>query len=147
LLDASSVSQRVRTFEFSISGTTPSAVNNTLIDDNSSGHPVVAIMPNNARVAYFYERNTGGDVYAITRRPTADLTNLTASNYIGISDGAYANGATATIQVVGSVDDAQSGLTPGLTYYVQDDGSLGTEPTTPSVQAGVAVAATKLLIK
>ena len=47
-------------------------------------------------------------------------TNLTAENYAGIADAAvYADAATATIQTAGSVDDAQSGLTPGQAYYVQ----------------------------
>lgn len=74
-------------------------------------------------------------------------TNLTAENYIGISNGAYADGVTATIQVVGSVDDAQTSLTPGQAYYIGFDGSLALTPIDPSVLAGTAVAATKLLIK
>ena len=71
-------------------------------------------------------------------------TNLTAENFIGISDGAYTDGQTATIQVIGAVDDAQSSLTPGQAYYVQDDGTLGESGT---VFAGTAVAATKLIVK
>ena len=71
---------------------------------------------------------------------------LTAENFIGISDGAYSNGATATIQTAGSVDDAQSGLTAGQTYYVQASGALALTPDTISVEAGTAVSATKLLI-
>jgi hypothetical protein len=74
-------------------------------------------------------------------------TNLTAENYIGISDGAYADTATATIQLVGSVDDAQTGLTAGQKYYVQTDGTLGLSPASPSVLAGTAQSATKLIIK
>ena len=73
-------------------------------------------------------------------------TNLTAENYIGISNGAYTNGQTATIQVAGAVDDAQSGLTPGQQYYVQGDGTLSETADSPSVLAGTAVAATKLMI-
>ena len=75
------------------------------------------------------------------------VTNLTAENYIGISDAAYADGATATVQIVGSVDDAQSSLTPGQQYFVQLDGSLGTTAADPSVFAGTAVAATKIIVK
>ena len=71
-------------------------------------------------------------------------TNLTAENFIGISDGAYSDGQTATIQLTGAVDDAQSSLTPGQAYYVQDDGTLGESG---SVFAGTAVAATKLIVK
>ena len=74
-------------------------------------------------------------------------TNLTAENYIGISNAAYSNGATATIQVVGSVDDAQSSLTAGQSYYVQSDGSISTTAQTPSVFAGTAVAATKIIVR
>ena len=74
-------------------------------------------------------------------------SNLTDSNYIGISNAAYADGATATIQTVGNVDDAQSGLTPGLKYYVQNDGTLASSAASPSVVAGVALSATELLIK
>jgi hypothetical protein len=77
----------------------------------------------------------------------AQTTNLTADNFIGISNGAYTNGQTATIQVVGSVDDAQSGLTAGSKYFVQPDGTLATSAGTPSVEAGVALSSTKLLIK
>ena len=74
-------------------------------------------------------------------------TNLTAENFIGISDGAYSNGQTATVQLIGSVDDAQSSLTPGQKYYVQNDGTLSTTADSPSVLAGTAIASTKLLIK
>ena len=73
-------------------------------------------------------------------------TNLTSENYIGISNGAYTNGQTATIQIAGSVDDAQSGLTPGQQYYVQGDGTLSETADSPSVLAGTAIATTKLAI-
>lgn len=53
----------------------------------------------------------------------------------------------ATIQVVGSIDDAQSGLTAGQSYYVQSDGTLSTTADSPSVFAGTAVSATKLIVK
>ena len=83
----------------------------------------------------------------IYQTTTLNETNLTAENYIGISDAAYSDGATATVQIVGSVDDAQSGLTPGQAYYVQTDGTLSTTADDPSVFAGTAVAATKLIVK
>jgi hypothetical protein len=74
-------------------------------------------------------------------------TNLTTDNFIGISNGVYADTATATIQVVGSTDDAQSGLTTGSKYYVQGDGTVNTTPGVPSVYAGMSLSTTKLLIK
>jgi hypothetical protein len=74
-------------------------------------------------------------------------TTLTSENYIGVSNDAYTNGQTATIQLAGAVDDAQSGLTAGRSYYVQSDGTLSETPDTPSVFAGTAVSSTKLIIK
>jgi hypothetical protein len=75
------------------------------------------------------------------------VTNLTADNFLGISDDAYADTTTATIQVVGSTDDAQSGLTTGSKHYVRNDGSLSTTPDDPVVYAGMALSSTKLIIK
>ena len=74
-------------------------------------------------------------------------TTLSEGNYIGISNAAYSDAATATIQIVGSIDDAQSGLTAGTKYYVQPTGSLSATASTPSVVAGTAVSATKLIVK
>ena len=73
--------------------------------------------------------------------------NLTVDNFIGISDGAYSDGSTATVQIIGGVDDAQSGLSPANKYYVQQDNTLSTTPDDPSVFAGTAISATKIIIK
>ena len=70
------------------------------------------------------------------------VQNLTAENYVGISDG-RTNGQTATIQVTGSVDDAQSGLTAGQAYYVQHNGTISETADNPSVFAGTSVSASK----
>ena len=72
---------------------------------------------------------------------------MTAGNYIGISQGAYSNGNTATIQTIGALNENQSSLTPGSKYYVQKDGTLSTTADSPSVEAGTAIAATKLIVK
>jgi len=74
-------------------------------------------------------------------------TNLTASNFLGFSDAAYSNGATAKVQIVGSTDDAQTGLTTGSQFYVQPNGTLSTTAGTPSVVAGIALTDTKILIR
>jgi len=46
----------------------------------------------------------------------------------------------------GGVDDAQTGLTAGTTYYIQDNGSLGTSAGSVSKVAGTALSSTTLLI-
>jgi hypothetical protein len=138
-----------------VSGTGVSFATAFTVDDADSGSPVYKY----ASLAYDSNLNTmsvGYKSYGTSnqRRFRAnvfqiahDATNLTSENYLGISDGVYANNATATIQVAGAVDDAQTSLTPGQQYFVQANGSIGTTAASPSVIAGTAVAATKLLVK
>lgn len=83
---------------------------------------------------------------AFTYSPAIDTRNLTAENFVGISDGAYSDGTTATIQIAGSVDDAQTGLTAGQEYFVQNDNTLALTPDSPNVYAGKAISATEILI-
>ena len=91
--------------------------------------------------------NLDGYSRVIQNAATVSSSNLTATNFIGVSDAAYADGATATVQIAGSVDDAQSSLTAGQLYYVQTDGTLSTTAASPSVIAGTAISATKLIVK
>jgi hypothetical protein len=77
---------------------------------------------------------------------TAYSTTLTSTNFLGISSANYGAGALATIQTVGAIDDAQSGLTAGKTYSVNPAGSLMSY-TTSFPYAGLALSPTKLLIK
>jgi len=79
--------------------------------------------------------------------PTTSTPNLTSENFIGFSSAAYTNGQTATIQLVGSVNTAQSGLTAGQSYFVLTDGTLSLTAGSPSVFAGTAVSATKIIVK
>ena len=58
-----------------------------------------------------------------------------------------ADGDNATVDIVGTVSTNQSGLTAGQQYYVQTDGTVGTTPADPSVLAGTAVSATKMVVK
>jgi hypothetical protein len=75
-------------------------------------------------------------------------TNITSENFIGMSKGgAVADTKGATVDIIGSVNDEQSGLTAGQQYYVQTDGTIGTTAATPSVLAGTAISATELLVK
>ena len=73
--------------------------------------------------------------------------NLTAENFIGFVDKDYTNGADAVIQAKGAVNDKQTSLTAGQSYFVQTNGTLGTTAGNPSVFAGTAVSATQLIVK
>lgn len=75
-------------------------------------------------------------------------TNITSENYIGMSKGgAVADTKGATVDIIGAVNDEQSGLTAGQQYYVQTDGTIGTTADSPSVLAGTAISATELIVK
>jgi len=74
-------------------------------------------------------------------------TNLTSENYIGISQSTAADGIGLNIGIKGFIDDNQSSLTAGQSYFVQTDGTLNTTADNPSVFAGTAVSATKLIVK
>ena len=74
-------------------------------------------------------------------------TNLTSTNFTGMSSSAYTNGETAEITLQGGLSINQTGLITGTTYYVQEDGTLDTSPDTINVIAGKALSSTKLLLK
>lgn len=74
-------------------------------------------------------------------------TNLTSNNFIGFSSANYANGATASIQIAGAIDDAQSGLSSGQSYYVQPNGGLGLTANSPSVFAGTTASENRIIVK
>jgi len=95
------------------------------------------------------DAGTSNDYLAEVRtyRAAFNSTNLTSENCIGVADASYTNGQTATVQTAGVVDDAQSGLTAGQSYFVQGDGALDTTADDPSVFAGTAVSATKIIVQ
>ena len=74
-------------------------------------------------------------------------TNITSENFIGFSDGAFATTQSASINTANTIDRNQSGLTAGQTYFVQNNGTIGTTAADPSVTAGTAISATELIVK
>ena len=98
-------------------------------------------------IGYAPTLSAGSKGRARVFRPSRTDTNLTSSNFLGFSNAAYTDGQTATVQIAGAVDDAQSGLTTASVHYVQNDGTLSTSAGTPSVEAGLALSATEIAIK
>jgi len=97
-------------------------------------------------------RDGGNSNYGTTRSLQVAYNNtvntLTSENFIGIaSGGTYADTAEATIDIVGTVNKDQTSLTAGQTYFVQNNGTLGTSADSPSVVAGTAISATELIVK
>ena len=77
---------------------------------------------------------------------SASTTNITAENYLGVSDGNYTNGQLATIKLSGNTDNNQSGLTPGQSYFARNDGTVSLTPQSPQVFLGNAVSSTKIAL-
>ena len=77
---------------------------------------------------------------------SATVTNVTATNFCGWADGAYADGVSATINLKGTIETGLTGLTTGSSYYIQKNGTLSTTTDDPSVLAGVALTTNKLLV-
>jgi hypothetical protein len=108
-------------------------------------YPTFATTSNKVFVGY---SNDSSSDYGTAISFTTPFSNMTTENFIGFSNAAYTNGQTATIQTVGSIDDAQTSLTAGQSYYVIPSGTLSTqEDTDIPVFAGTAVSATKIIIK
>jgi hypothetical protein len=128
-----------------LSGTSISYGTPVVFDtDNGQAFANVAIRGLGILVNYYDSTGTiGGRGVVIS----TSSTNLTSKNYIGIANNTYSNGATATVQTIGSVDDAQSGLTTGSPYYLQMDGTLSTAADPLNVYAGIAISATKIVVK
>jgi hypothetical protein len=125
----------------SISGTTFTVALSSPFSTTLNSYGALSIyLPNN-----FLILTTGANA-GNSNYPTAYSSTLTTTNLLGVSNAAYTNGQTATIQTVGSTDDAQSGLTAGLKYYVLPDGTLSSSATTQPY-AGLALSATRLVIK
>ena len=95
----------------------------------------------------FKDGGNGGRGNAIVYNAGSTTRNLTAENYIGTASSPATDGDSVVVNTQGTVDDNQTGLTAGQSYYVQNDGTLSTTAGDPSVFAGTAVSSTKLIVK
>jgi hypothetical protein len=108
---------------------------NTAAFDSNAGKTVIAFT------------DGGNSGYGTAVVFTAGSTNLTSDNFIGFADSGYVNGQNVGVDSTCSINSDQTGLTAGQKYYVQSDGSLSETAGDPSVLAGTAISATKILVK
>jgi hypothetical protein len=128
------------------SGGTVSAGSLSFLSGTSGANGMACV---NNGATFFVNWARQGSPYTGVYAPVsiAFNTNLTSTNFVGFSQGTYANGATATVNVVGGVNTGQSGLTAGLQYYLVGNGTLATTASSPAVYTGVATSATNILVK
>jgi len=89
------------------------------------------------RLVFSYADSNGGGIANVIK---LGVTN--SADFIGITAEAISDTATGPVNVYGGINEAQTGLTIGSDYYVQDDGSLST--TASSVKVGQAISATTI---
>ena len=130
-----------------ISGTTLSVGSELNVrDGGNTSYWALCEDTTNDRIVIAYDGASSNGISNVYN-PAFSVTNLTSENYIGISRSGAASGAGAIIDTQGAIADNLSGLTAGQSYYVQTDGTISTTAGDPSVFAGTAVSATKLIVK
>ena len=130
--------------ELSVSGTTTA---------QSGPFVVLTQTVSNASRSIAYDSNANKSVLAYgdgsnSNYGTAlvyDIDGVSSTDFIGLAGQAISDTASGTINVIGSLNESQSGLTIGSDYYVQNDGTLST--TTSDVKVGKAISATQINMK
>ena len=88
--------------------------------------------------------SNAGTAIVGTVSATALATNLTATNFVGITDAAISSAATGTVTIKGGISANVTSLTPAAIYYVQGDGTISTVTTAPAVRIGQALSSTSI---
>ena len=141
-----SYSNRGFVFPLAVSGTTVVADTPTDFAGATAGYTAISFDSNvNKNLIAFYDGGNSEYGTAVSFTPLSG--NITSENFVGFSDGAFANTDSAAINTTNTIDRNQSGLTAGQTYFVQTDGTLGLTAASPSVTAGTAISATELIVK
>ena len=92
----------------------------------------------NKAVIFFRDNGDSNKGKAVVLQNSFSNENLTTENFIGTSAHSAADGAKVLVNTQGAVDDNQSGLTAGQTYYVNKNGAL---VETTNITASAATAA------
>ena len=129
-----------------VSGTSISFGSAVVFESAESTNITTIFNSSQEKIVVAYQ-DAGNSNYGTAVVIDSKSTNLTSENYIGISAEAIADGATGSINIVGGINTLQTGLTTAQKHFVQRDGGISTTASTPSVEAGTAISATKIIIK
>ena len=132
--------------QVTVSGTTPSLSGTHTTSGASLRRATTdgTLDTNSNLVVYIYCNGNDADkVGTFVYTPEGSGTNLTATNFIGISDAAITSAASGNITIKGGIAaTGLSSLTPASDYYVQNDGTITT--VSSDVKAGKALSATAI---
>jgi len=119
-----------------VSGTSISISSETVFNNASTTNTASVFDSNSSKVFIAFHDN-GNSSYG-----TGVVVQLESTNR-----GQVASGSSASVDIIGTVSENQTGLTAGQSYFVQTDGTIALTAGSPSVFAGTAISATKLLVK
>jgi len=110
---------------------------------SNSGHEVVHV---NKTIWFF---SNGGEIRVMIYDPGSDLivSNLGDMPFVGFAANNHADGESALILTVGSIETTRTGLVPGTKMWVRGDGSLQSSADEYAVFAGTALTSNKLLVR
>ena len=94
-----------------------------------------------------WRSNTGCSAWGYVALGTSGGALSDNEAFIGVTSEAISNGATGVVNVLGGINEAQTGLTIGSSYYMQGDGAISTVNASPAVKIGIAISATTINIK
>jgi len=129
-----------------VSGTSISFGSATAFNTGTTNYIKNTFDSNSNKVVTVY-RDNGNSNYGTAIAFAPDSTTLTSENFIGFSDGAFADTQSAVINTANTIDRNQTSLTAGQTYFVTTAGALSTTAGSPSVTAGTAISSTELIVK
>jgi len=122
-----------------VSGTSISFSSPSVFESASTEYSSPTFDSNLNKVVIAY-KDSGNSGYGTGVVCQIGSTNVTS--FVGITEAAISDTATGTVTLQGGINTKVTGLTIGSTYYVQDNGTLGTGST--SIEAGEALSATSI---
>ena len=121
-----------------VSGTSISFGSPTVFENGNSQYISATFDSNSNKVLVAYRNYTNSEYgTAVVFQNASTSENLTTENFIGTSAHSAADGAKVLVNTQGAVDENQSGLTAGQTFFVDKNGAL---QLTTNVSASLATA-------
>jgi hypothetical protein len=131
-------SSGVRLLEATISGTTPTFSSLQTAFGGGDVDALRSAASTNSRLVVMvaedqFAGSQDGFAQVYQAAYTNVTNNLTSENYIGTAKSGAADGDGVVVNTQGKVDDNQTGLTAGQSYYVRTDGTLSTTAGSPKL--------------
>ena len=129
-----------------VSGTSISFDTPLVFETSSTKYTSTVFDSDSNKVVMAYE-DAGNSSYGTGVVYSPGSSNMTTTNFLGVANEAISASATGGIMLRGGVSSKLTSLTIGSTYYVQPGGTFATSAGAPSVELGLAISATTVLMK